>query len=178
MGLFDSFRKKTSEKAAPSVPAPVAVDKKADTLYAPVSGRAIKMTDVPDPLFGSEGMGKGCAIWPEEETVYAPIDGTVSVAMPHAIGLTTPDGIEVLLHIGIDTVEMNGEGFTGYVKQGDTVHAGDAVLTIDREKIKAADHPDCVILIVSNTAEFSDVTMLVDPESHVTAGTAVVSVER
>ena len=178
MGLFDSFRKKHSEKAAPSAPSSVAVEAKDDTLYAPVGGRAVKMTDVPDPLFGSEGMGKGCAIWPDDETVYAPADGTITVAMPHAIGLTTADGIEVLIHVGIDTVEMNGDGFTSYAKQGDTVHAGDALLTIDREKIKAADHPDCVVLIVSNTADFAGVSMLVDPGSQVKAGTAVVGIER
>ena len=178
MGIFDTFRKTHSEKVVPSAPSSVAVETKEDTLYAPVSGRVVKMADVPDPLFGSEGMGKGCAIWPDGDTVYAPAGGTISVAMPHAIGLTIADGIEVLIHVGIDTVDMNGDGFTSYAKLGDTVHAGDALLTIDREKIKADDHPDCVVLIVSNTADFAGVSMLVDPESQVKVGTAVVGIAR
>ena len=114
----------------------------------------------------------------ENEIVYAPCDGTVTVTMGHAVGLQAASGIEVLVHVGVDTVNMNGDGFTGYVKQGDTVKAGQPMLKIDRAKIAAAGYKDCVVLAVSNTAEFADVELSVEPESEVKAGTPVVKVTR
>lgn len=176
MGLFDMFKKK--EPTAPAKPAAVDAADAADTLCAPVNGRVIAMKDVPDPVFSGEVLGKGCAVWPEDEVVYAPVSGTVTVTMGHAVGMATADGIEVLVHIGVDTVNMQGEGFTGYVKQGDTVKAGDPVIKMDRAKIKAAGYPDCVVLAVSNTAEFADVELVAEPESTVAAGTAVLKVVR
>ena len=178
MGLFDMFKKKPEPAAAPAGPASVKADAAADTLVAPVSGRVVKMTDVPDPVFSGEVLGKGCAVWPDDETVYAPISGTVTVTMGHAVGITGDDGIEVLVHIGVDTVDMNGKGFTGYVKQGDKVKAGDPCIKMTKADIAAAGHPDCVVLAVSNTPEFADVQLIADPESTVAAGTAVVKVGR
>lgn len=177
MGLFDMFKKKP-EPAAPAGPAPVSAQAAPDTLCAPVSGRVIKMTDVPDPVFSGEVVGKGCAIWPDDETVYAPISGTVAVTMGHAVGITGDDGVEALVHIGVDTVDMEGRGFTGYVKQGDKVTAGQPVIKMSRAAIAEAGHPDCVVLAVSNTAEFADVQLTVDPESTVPAGAAVAKVVR
>lgn len=176
MGLFDLFKKK--EPAAPATPSGVAAQEAADTLCAPVNGRVIVMKDVPDPVFSGEVLGKGCAVWPESEIVYAPVSGTVTVTMGHAVGLSTDDGIEVLVHIGVDTVNMQGKGFTGYVKQGDTVKAGDPVIKMDRAAIKEGGYPDCVVLAVSNTAEFADVELVADAESTVSAGTPVVKVVR
>ena len=115
MGLFDMFKKKAAAPAAPAKPANVDADPAPYTLCAPVSGRAIKMTDVPDPVFGGEMMGKGCAVFPDEEVVYSPVDGTVGVLMPHAVGINTAEGVEILVHIGVDTVDMNGDGFTTLV---------------------------------------------------------------
>ncbi len=181
MGLFDMFKKKPAEPAAPAAPAApdaISVVEEADTLYAPVSGRVIAMTDVPDPVFSGEVLGKGCAIWPDEEVVYSPVSGTVSVTMGHAVGIMGDNGIEVLVHIGVDTVDMNGKGFTGFVKQGDKVVAGQPVIKMTKADIEAAGHPDCVVLAVSNTAEFAEVKLVVDGESTVSAGTAVVKVAR
>lgn len=183
MGLFDMFKKKgettkATEPAAPARPAAVTAQEGADVLCAPVAGRVIAMADVPDPVFSANTLGKGCAIWPDEETVYAPISGTVTVVMGHAVGIAGSNGIEALVHVGIDTVAMNGEGFTGYVAQGDTVHAGEPIIGIDRAAIKAAGHPDCVVLAVSNTAEFADVALTAQPESTVAAGAAVLQVSR
>ena len=104
MGLFDMFKKKAD--AAPAGPASVTAQEAADIVCAPVTGRVIKMTDVPDPVFSGEVVGKGCAIWPDDETVYSPVSGTVTVTMGHAVGITGDNGIEVLVHIGIDTVDM------------------------------------------------------------------------
>ncbi len=177
MGLFDKFKKKTAP-AAPAAPSAVAAEEAADVLCAPVSGRVIKMTDVPDPVFAGEVVGKGCAIWPDDEIVYAPISGSVTVTMGHAIGITADNGVEALVHIGVDTVDMNGKGFTGFVNQGDTVKAGQPVIKMTRADIEAAGHPDCVVLAVSNTAEFADVQLTAEPESTVAAGAAVVKVVR
>lgn len=176
MGLFDMFKKKAP--AAPATPSPVSAAAPADTLCAPATGRVIAMTDVPDPVFSGEVLGKGCAVWPEGDVVYAPVSGTVTVTMGHAVGLSTADGIEVLVHIGVDTVNLQGKGFTGYVKQGDAVKAGDPLIKMDRAVIKEAGYPDCVVLAVSNTAEFAGVELVVDAESTVEAGTPVVKVVR
>ena len=129
------------------------------------------MTEVPDPVFSGEVLGKGCSIWPDEEVVYAPVSGEVTVTMGHAVGINGDNGIEVLVHIGVDTVNMNGEGFTGYVKQGDKVKAGDPVIKMDKAKIAAAGYKDCVVLAVSNTAEYASVDLAVDAQATVAAGT-------
>lgn len=184
MGLFDMFKKHAAPEPKPepeqksSRPAAVDAQVEPDTLCAPVAGRAIELAQVPDPVFSAGVVGLGCAIWPEEETVYAPLAGTVSVVMGHAVGIQGDDGIEVLVHVGIDTVDMGGDGFTGYVSQGDHVEAGQPVLSMDRDKIAAAGHPDCVVLAVSNTAEFESVQMVATPEAAVAAGVPVVKVVR
>ncbi len=175
MGLFDMFKKKAE---APAAPASVDAVDEPFTLAAPVSGRAIKMTDVPDPVFGGEMMGKGCAVYPDADVVYAPVTGTVSVLMPHAVGINTADGVEILCHVGVDTVDMNGEGFTSLVAQGDSVVAGQPCIKIDRKKIADAGHPDCVVLIVTNTDDYAAVDMLVEAEATVAAGQAVVKVTK
>ena len=177
MGLFDAFKKKAAP-AAPAVPASVEATAEADTLAAPVTGKVIAMSEVPDPVFSGEVLGKGCAIWPDEEVVYAPVTGEVTVTMGHAVGIKGDDGVEVLVHIGVDTVNMNGDGFTGYVKQGDHVKAGQPVIKMDKGKIAAAGYKDCVVLAVSNTAEFAGVELAVPADSAVTAGAGVVKVEK
>ena len=104
-------------------------------LCSPVKGKVIKMADVPDPVFGGEVLGKGCAVWPEDDLVYAPCDGKVTVTMGHAVGLQSDSGIEVLVHVGVDTVNMNGDGFEGFVKADDVVKAGQPMLKIDRARL-------------------------------------------
>ncbi|MBM6892667.1 PTS glucose transporter subunit IIA [Enorma massiliensis] len=179
MGLFDKFKKAVSaEPAAPATPAAITAQASDFALCAPVSGKAVKMADVPDPVFSGEVLGKGCAIWPENDVVYAPVSGEVTVTMGHAVGLKSDSGVEVLVHVGVDTVDMKGRGFTGYVKQGDHVSAGDPMIKIDRSEIAAAGHPDCVVLAVSNTAEYASVTMTAEADAHVDAGAAVVEVAK
>ena len=180
MGLFDMFKKKDAPAAAaaPATPANVTAAAGADVLCAPVTGKVIKMTDVPDPVFSGEVLGKGCAVWPEDETVYAPVSGEVTVTMGHAVGLMGDNGVEVLVHVGVDTVNLQGKGFTGYVKQGDKVVAGQPMLKMDRAVIADAGYKDCVVLAVSNTAEFASVDLAVDADSAVSAGAAVVKVTR
>lgn len=177
MGLFDIFKKKEAP-AAPAAPAAIDAQAGADVLCAPVSGKAIKMVDVPDPVFSGEVLGKGCAVWPEGDIVYAPVSGKVTVTMGHAVGIMSDSGIEVLVHVGVDTVNLQGKGFTGYVGQGDQVVAGQPVLKMDRAVIAEAGYKDCVVLAVSNSAEFEAVEMTVEPEASVAAGTAMVKVVR
>lgn len=176
MGLFDMFKKKAD--AASAGPASVTAQEAADIVCAPVTGRVIKMTDVPDPVFSGEVVGKGCAIWPDDETVYSPVSGTVTVTMGHAVGITGDNGIEVLVHIGIDTVDMEGKGFTGYVSQGDKVKAGQPVIKMSKAAIAEAGHPDCVVCAVSNSASFADVALTVDAESTVSAGASVLKITK
>lgn len=174
MGLFDMFKKKEAPApAAPATPPSVAAEAAPGVLCSPARGRVIAMSEVPDPVFSGEVLGKGCAVWPEDGTVYAPVAGEVTVTMGHAVGIQG-DGVEVLVHVGVDTVDMGGRGFTGYVKQGDRVEAGQPVLSVDRAAVAEAGHPDCVVLAVSNTADFSDVSLAVEPGSEVVAGAAVV----
>ena len=178
MGLFDALKRRATQPAGSAAPSAVEAAAGDDVLCAPVSGTVIAMRDVPDPVFGGEIMGKGCAIWPNGETVYAPVDGTVSVVMGHAVGIEGAHGVEVLVHVGIDTVEMNGKGFTPYVQKGDTVRAGQPLLDMDRAAIAAEGYPDCVVLAVSNSAAFADVALAVATGTAVTAGEVVVRVDR
>lgn len=177
MGLFDKFKKKEAP-AAPVAPAAIEAEAGPDVLCSPIRGKAIKMSDVPDPVFSGEVLGKGCAVWPEDEVVYAPVNGKVTVTMGHAVGIMSDSGVEVLVHVGVDTVNLQGKGFTGYVKQGDQVVAGQPVLKMDRAVIAEAGYKDCVVLAVSNSAEFEAVELAVEPETTVAAGSVVVKVTR
>ena len=177
MGLFDRF-KKAAAPAQPAVPAPVAAQGGPDALCAPVSGTAIAMSEVPDPVFSKEVLGKGCAVWPEGDVVFSPVSGSVTVTMDHAVGIMSESGIEVLVHVGVDTVNLQGKGFTPYVKQCDAVAAGQPLLKMDRGVIAAAGYKDCVVLAVSNTADFAAVNMVPATGSAVEAGSVAVTVTR
>lgn len=118
-----------------------------------LAGKAIPLSEVGDGVFSAGIMGDGMAIIPENETLYAPVDAEVAVLMPdsrHACGLRMENGMEVLLHIGIDTVTMNGDGFAYLVQEGQKVRAGEPLITFDRAKIKAAGHPDVTVCIVTD----------------------------
>ena len=96
-------------------------------VYSPIKGKHVALSEVSDPVFAQKMMGEGSAILPEDNRVLAPVSGTLTTVFPtkHAYGIKTDDGLEVLIHIGIDTVELNGEHFDVHVKQGDTVTVGD-----------------------------------------------------
>ncbi|RSJ14047.1 sucrose-specific PTS transporter subunit IIBC [Streptococcus mitis] len=130
-----------------------------ETLVTPIVGDVVALADVNDPVFSSGAMGQGIAVKPSQGVVYAPADAEVSIAFPtgHAFGLKTTDGAEVLIHVGIDTVTMNGDGFEAKVAQGDKVKAGDVLGTFDSNKIAAAGLDDTTMVIVTNTADFSSV---------------------
>lgn len=180
MGLFDVFKGvgATAEKkaaAADAVPAAVDAAETPGVLCAPVAGRVVAMADVPDPVFARGMLGDGCGVWPSESVVYAPLSGEVTVAMSHAVDITGA-GVEALVHVGLDTVEMGGDGFELFVKPGDHVDAGQPLVRIDREKIAAAGHKDCVVVAVSNSADLAGVRLAVDADSTVSAGAALLEV--
>lgn len=145
-----------------------------EALYAPVTGQAIQLSETKDQVFSSELMGKGIAIEPTIGEIYAPADGTLTVTndSKHAYGFLTNNGAEVLLHIGIDTVQMAGEGFSTQVKQGQVVKKGDLLGTFDISKIKAAGYEATVMIIVTNTMSFAEVQGI--DNQTVTVGQAVI----
>lgn len=131
-------------------------------LKSPLSGKVLPLSDVPDKVFSSGAMGKGLAIDPEKGELIAPADGEITTIFPtgHAVGLTTKDGIEILMHIGMDTVELEGQGFENFVKQGDQVKAGDLLVRFDIEAIKAAGYSVITPIVITNTEYFADVLEL------------------
>ncbi|MFS9217730.1 sucrose-specific PTS transporter subunit IIBC [Streptococcus mitis] len=148
-----------------------------ETLVTPIVGDVVALADVNDPVFSSGAMGQGIAVKPSQGVVYAPADAEVSIAFPtgHAFGLKTTDGAEVLIHVGIDTVTMNGEGFEAKVAQGDKVKAGDVLVTFDSNKIAAAGLDDTTMVIVTNTADYASVAPVAT--GSVAKGDAVIEVK-
>ncbi|KXT72545.1 PTS system, sucrose-specific IIA or IIB or IIC component [Streptococcus sp. DD10] len=131
-----------------------------ETIISPIVGEAVALANVNDPVFSSGAMGQGIAVKPSEGVVYAPADAEVTIAFAtgHAYGLKTANGAELLIHVGIDTVSMNGEGFDQKVSQGSKVKAGDVLGTFDSAKIAAAGLDDTTMVIVTNTADYASVT--------------------
>jgi PTS system beta-glucosides-specific IIC component len=129
------------------------------TVFAPATGKVVPLNEVKDEVFSSEAMGKGVAIEPSEGKIFAPVDGTIETFFPtgHAIGLTSDSGVEILIHVGMDTVDMNGDGFNPKKAQGDKVKKGDLLLEFDIAKIQAAGHPVTTPIIITNTDAFADV---------------------
>ncbi|MBM6853423.1 PTS glucose transporter subunit IIA [Mediterraneibacter glycyrrhizinilyticus] len=129
-------------------------------LGAPAKGRAVPLSEVSDPTFAEEMLGKGVAVIPAEGKLYAPADGEIGMVFDtlHAVSMTAADsGAEILIHVGIDTVKMNGEGFTGHVKAGDHVKKGQLILEVDLDKVKAAGYDTVTPMIVCNTPDYTSV---------------------
>ena len=135
-----------------------------ETLVSPLSGNVVALENVNDPVFSSGAMGKGLAVKPSEGVVYAPADAEVTIAFEtgHAYGLKTASGAEILIHIGIDTVSMNGNGFEKLVAAGDKVKAGTPIAKFDVAKIAEAGLDDTTMIIVTNTADFAEVSPLAE----------------
>ena len=130
----------------------------AEGVTAPLSGRVIPMEEIPDQVFSQGILGEGVGIEPTGNVVVAPADATVCSVIEdsrHAVGLTLDNGAELLIHVGIDTVSMNGDGFQLHVKEGDRVHLGDKLITFDPEKIKAAGHPTTTAFLVTDPGDLT-----------------------
>lgn len=156
MGLFSSLF--AQPKSAPG------------TLLAPIGGTVLPLSSLSDPAFSSGMLGAGCVIEGSEGVVRAPTDGCIT-SLPktfHAVGLTTADGAELLLHIGVDTVSLGGKGFEALVTKGQSVRCGQPLLRFDRKAVAAAGLPGGVILTVLNGEDFSSCTF--SDASPVSAG--------
>lgn len=135
---------------------------KDELIGAAVAGTVVPLKDVEDQVFATEVMGKGVAIEPSSNEIYAPVSGVLTVAYDskHAYGIQSADGAEILVHIGIDTVELKGEHFISNKKVGELVKKGDLLGSFDRDKIKSAGYDDKVMMIVTNTKAYGDVAVL------------------
>ena len=146
-------------------------------IQTPIVGDVVPLSNVNDPVFSSGAMGQGIAVKPSQDVVYAPADAEVTIVFPtgHAYGLRTANGAEILIHVGIDTVSMNGEGFNHKVAQGDKVKAGDVLGTFDSAKIAAAGLDNTTMVIVTNTADFASVNPVAS--GSVAKGDAIIEVK-
>ena len=137
-----------------------ATERADETLRSPIVGEVVALSEVNDPVFSSGVMGQGIAVKPSKGVVYAPADAEIAIAFPtgHAYGLKTDNGAEILIHVGIDTVSLNGEGFEAKVSQGDRVRAGDIIGTFDSEVIAANGLDDTTMVIITNTMDYAEVT--------------------
>lgn len=128
-------------------------------IYAPVSGELISLEDVPDPVFSKKMMGDGVAIKPENGEVVAPVEGKIIQLFPtmHAIGMLAANGAEILIHIGLDTVNLEGEGFTSYIQEGDKVNRGDKLISFNRQHVIDNSLSTITPIIITNTDDMSEI---------------------
>lgn len=164
MGLFDRLKTKTKTVTV--------------TVGACVSGKVVKMADIPDPVFAEGILGFTAGIEPEDEKIIAPADGVITQIADslHAIGLKTKDGAEILIHVGIDTVQMMGDGFCVHHDEEAKVKAGEVLITFDKAKILEAGYAATVITAVTNADDFSKVTL--SAENTVRAGDCLLTIEK
>lgn len=162
MGMFDFLKKK----------------KNVEEIGAPVEGMAVASSEVPDPTFAEEMLGKGIAIKPAVGKVYAPVDATVGMVFDtkHAITLTSEGGVEILIHVGLDTVSLNGAPFTVHVSADDKVKKGDLLLEFDMDAIKAAGLETITPVIICNSDDFAGLEKFVDKQ--VKPGDKIMEIEK
>ena len=140
------------------------------TVLTPIRGKVLAQADIPDETFAQGILGPGCGIEPTGKTVYAPFDGTVEqvASTLHAVGLTSEDGIEILIHVGMDTVELKGKGYELFVQAGDYVQKGQLLFRFDLQAIAAAGYTLTTPVIVTNSSRFARIEPLLS--GRVTAG--------
>ncbi|MFV0241556.1 MAG: PTS glucose transporter subunit IIA [Lacrimispora sphenoides] len=133
-------------------------EKEREKILAPVEGTVVPLSEVNDPTFSQEILGKGVAIIPAKGRIVAPADGILTVVFEtkHAISITTPEGAEIIVHVGLDTVNLKGEHYTAHKKQGDKVKAGELLLEFDMAAIKEAGYEVITPVIVCNTPNYPD----------------------
>ena len=127
-----------------------------DLLCAPVAGKAVPVSEVPDPTFAEEMLGKGIAVIPSDGKVYAPCDATVDLMFDtgHAVSLVADNGAEILIHVGLETVSLEGKPFTVHAANGDKVKKGQLLIEVDLDAVKAAGLPTITPMVVCNTDEY------------------------
>ena len=168
----------TATVAATKTEAPAAAAATTTVVNAPVAGHVISLDETGDPVFASRALGEGVGIQPADSTVVAPVSGVLQTVAEtgHAFGIKTDDGVEVLVHVGIDTVKMNGEGFDVKVKANEHVNAGDNLVVVDFDKVKEAGYSTTTLMTVLNTVAFASVTPKTGVD--VKAGESVIDIQR
>ena len=136
--------------------------KKTVEIFSPIVGECVSIKEVPNPTFSQEILGKGVAIKPLEGKVYAPVDGKISTLFPtlHAVGITTEDGVDILIHVGLDTVSLKGAAFQAFVKAGDSVKKGELLLEADLQAITEAGLDTITPILICNSKECKEVSMV------------------
>ncbi|GEN49315.1 beta-glucoside-specific PTS transporter subunit IIABC [Ligilactobacillus pobuzihii] len=167
--FFFGFKEDSNESNNDDIPSKTRIN-------SPIAGTLLPLSAVNDEVFSTETMGKGIAIVPTNNTVTAPVSGTISAVFPtsHAIGMTSDSGVEILLHLGIDTVELEGKYFETLVQNGQVVSQGAPLIKFDPEKIKEEGYDPTVMLIITNTNQY---TIATTNETAATSDTEVLSVE-
>lgn len=160
MGFFENIHKRVSGTTK---------DSKTAEVYAPMDGRVIPLSEIPDEVFRAGILGSGCGIEPYSEDVLAPFDGEViQVAdTKHSVGLTSTNGIQLLIHVGMDTVDMNGKGFTVHIKTGQKVKKGQCLLSFSKKEIEKAGHPATTAIVF---CEAEDKEVIVENVKEVRSG--------
>lgn len=176
-GVAPAAATATTTVAATKTEAPAAAAT-TTVVNAPVAGHVISLDETGDPVFASRALGEGVGIQPADSTVVAPVSGVLQTVAEtgHAFGIKTDDGVEVLVHVGIDTVKMNGEGFDVKVKANEHVNAGDNLVVVDFDKVKEAGYSTTTLMTVLNTVAFASVTPKTGVD--VKAGESVIDIQR
>lgn len=156
MGFLDFFKKNANEKTQEL------------ELFAPITGSYVSLSEIKDEVFSQGILGEGCGIIPSEGKLYAPADGEISVVADtrHAVGITTFDGVELLIHVGMDTVQMNGDGFAVLTSVGKKVKKGDLLLCFDIQKIKDAGCPIDTAFVVTDKGRLKKLYLTVNCDYH------------
>lgn len=177
-GVAPAAATATATVTATKTEAPAAAAATTTVVNAPVAGHVISLDETGDPVFASRALGEGVGIQPADSTVVAPVSGVLQTVAEtgHAFGIKTDDGVEVLVHVGIDTVKMNGEGFDVKVKANEHVNAGDNLVVVDFDKVKEAGYSTTTLMTVLNTVAFASVTPKTGVD--VKAGESVIDIQR
>lgn len=149
------------------------------TIKSPIKGKIVSLEDVPDEVFAQKLIGEGIAIIPEEGIIYSPVEGeVVQLFMPskHAIGIRSNDGVEVLIHIGIDTVKMNGDGFEAFVETGSTVTCGQELIRFDIDKVEKNAKTVITPVVITNSHELKNIDIIAN--CNIGVGEEIIKVEK
>lgn len=178
MGLVEKIKNAMFKPDGDSkTPAPASFATAPGTIYAPVTGTVVTLDEIHDEVISSGFFGEGLGIVPQVGVVYAPVSGRIgaTTVTNHAIGMTMAGGVDILIHVGIDTVEMNGEGFARLVESNQEVKAGTPLLTFDMDAIREAGHDDVVTVVVTNYSDYGNVDNVSDSSTMI-AGHPLVKV--
>lgn len=169
--MFNFIKKKQAQSQEIPI-APLVEEAGKEIICAPILGEAVASAEISDPTFQQEMLGKGIAIKPEVGKVFAPADGKIEMMIEslHAVSMTTTNGAEILIHIGLDTVALKGKYFKGHVKEGDTVKRGDLLIEFDIEAIKVAGYDTISPLIICNSDDYTEIERVTGKKVQVGEG--------